>query len=103
MQRKKSDKTKICPLNLFTLNPIIFVLACGHVQTLSSEVGYIYPPMLELNGLFYYESFLNCSWIIKVDASHVLFTVYITDIEPSLNCSKDYLKVCVLITQHKFL
>ena len=35
-----------------------------------------------------------------MDASHVLFTVYITDIESSVNCSKDYLKVCVLITKH---
>ena len=60
---------------------------------MSKDVGYIYPPLLQVNGLFYYESFLDCSWIIKVDTTYVLFTVYITDIEYSENCSKDYLKV----------
>ena len=72
-----------------------FVLDCGNEQTGSSSVGYIFPPLIEQNGLFYYETYLNCSWIIKVESSHVLLTIYITDIEPSDDCTKDYLKVLV--------
>ena len=78
--------------NIFRLNVYVYdcVSACGN--EVASDVGYIYPPMIEHNGRFYYETYLNCSWIIKVK-SHVLFTIYITDIEPSAACTKDFLKV----------
>ena len=60
-----------------------------------SAVGYIYAPLIEFSDHYFYESHLNCSWIVKAESGHLLFTIYITDIEASVNCSKDYLKVLV--------
>ena len=69
---------------------------CGSVRSVADTlVGYIFSPLIEYNGLYYYESSLNCTWTIAVGSSNVLLSILITDIEESPSCTRDYLKVCI--------